>query len=1011
MQEQIKIAKNFKNIMEQKKKKGISGEDDCLATFKEEFLQKLFPEYNFVIQPRNCKDTDKVDLCGEYDGKIVFYLEAKNYQDPLPEDTEQIVRYMKNYPNLIYTNFEDFKFLKKNHSSYDKGNQFMLYSLKEGLFDNSGLETVSLMIEQIKGYAKEPIPISSSQELAYLLAEKAKILDTLVLSKLQNKSVSTKIHEEFDLFKDNLITSLSEEEFASLYAQIIIYGLSYAKHHSIKTSKPFSLKESHENIPSIHELLKFFLKKAITDESGEISNIENDLLLVLESIVSLLNNISSNITDFDTTYFYENFLEQYNKQMKKEKGVWYTPVEIVDFMIKSADDLFKDKLGITEGICSDEKYIDSKGKSQYKVQILDPATGTGNYLRRIVQYIHTEMKEYNWELYSPSLMDRLNAFEVMVIAYTLARLNVIEEIEKTGIKKIDKLNVFLTDSLDPSENQGLFKGADNFLKKLVKENNLTQETRNKPISLVIGNPPYLAHSTNKSDFIQNLISSYGKGRIQDDYIKFIRYGQYFIDNTGFGVLTYITNNSFLMAPTMLGVRESLLKSFDEIYILNIKGENVFEIKASVCISFFVKTGKKKPHSLGKVFYRDLIGSKEEKLKYLKENTIKDISFTELPIFTKEKFFCPLEETIYEVYSDSINTFSLHDLFDVKQTGITTSCDTLVIDSNKKDLEKKIKDFIDSDKLPPNTEIKDRGNLAKKGKGEYRQICYRCYDNRFYFDSDLTSSSSLELVKQVDIKENFYISYTKTPQEKDSFSHIFISKHPIEHKIFKGGNRVYSAPFLVHVEDPMGIYGGTQIKENIDTLHITPVFKKLDSNIEAIDIIDYCYGILHDSTYITQYNEFLKLDYPRIPYPDSMDTFTYHKEIGRKLRVLHMNLTPSINTPLYKTFSGKDYTISSFKFKGNNLYINNTSYFKDVPKAVWLYKVGSFFPIKNYLNDRKGKTLSLEELGELNNVILTIKETLSILSPESLVLELVENIEEVKEEVISSPMEELFKEFI
>ncbi len=980
---QISIAKDFLAKIDKKDKK-TSSEEDYLATCKEEFLQKLFPEYDFILQPKGCIEKDKVDLQCNHNGKTIFYLEAKSYGDPLPDDTEQLLRYRSNYKNLVYTNFDTFKFYKKQKD----GSSLLILnvSLKElggVLFEDesskTGVKFVSYIVDQIASYSDDAIPIGSSKELAILLANKAKELDELIQVKIENNQ--SKVIDEYELFKKYLLTDLSKEEFSSLYAQIIIYGLSYARIHALKENATFELKTASEHIPSIHYLLKFFLKTAITDNLGEFSSIDSDLQLLLDSIVSMLNNTSKDIMSFDTTHFYEEFLVNYNRQMRKDKGVWYTPEDVVDYMIKSADVLFSDRLKINDGICSTDTYI-RNGVKEYKVQILDPATGTGNYIRRIVKYIHSKMKDYNWSLYSKNLLDRFNAFELMIIAYTLARLNLLDEFESTGVKfDGDSLNVFLTDTLSPANTQNSFLGATHLLQSLVEENKQATITRKKPISLVIGNPPYLGASTNKSDFIMNLISAYGKGKVNDDYIKFMRYGQHIIDNTGFGVLAYITNNSFLMSPTMRGVRESLLKSFDEIYILNFKGENVFDIYKTVCISFFVKTGKKKPNDLGKVFYKEVGGTREEKLEYCREHTIlSDSSFVEIKHISKELFFNVLTEDQFKSYNDPSLSFSISDLFPHKLGGITTSCDDLVISTSKVDLQKNIGDYLTNGILPKNTTVGNRRLKAHLGK--YSKIQYRCYDVREYYDSSLTSSPMENNSKHSSIDGNFFISFNKTPQEESVFSNIYISKEYPEHKLFKGSNPILVAPYQISIDDPMGIIGSS-VRDNIETLTIVPRFKSVLGDVSSLEIIDYVYGYLHDGDYIAQYNEVLKLDLPRVPYPIDKDHFNKYCGLGKKLREIHYSLEPSSKEPIHKVLVGSDFKVGRISYSKGNVYLNETTYFKDVPYAVWAYRIGEFNAVQAWVKDRRGRLLSSDELGVFSNILGVVKETLLLTDPDSL----------------------------
>ena len=373
-------------------------------------------------------------------------------------------------------------------------------------------------------------------------------------------------------------------------------------------------------------------------------------------------------------HFYENFLAEYDPKLRKSRGVWYTPAPVVNFIVRAVDDILKNEFDLPKGLADSSKTkvslntqtSDKRSSTGYKqiekefhkVQILDPATGTGTFLAEVIKQVNKKFKgqEGVWSSYVENdLIPRLNGFELLMASYAMAHLQLHLLLKETGFKstKNQRTKIYLTNSLEQyhPDTGTLFA---NWLSSEANEaNHIKKDT---PVMCIIGNPPYSSQSSNKGKWIDQLLKSYKfepnsteklKERnpkwLNDDYVKFIRHGQSHIENNGSGVIAFINPHGFLDNPTFRGMRWNLLNTFDKIYTIDLHGnsnkkeispdgspdKNVFDIKQGVSINLFIKTSKKKSDKLGKVLHYDLYGERNHKYKFLLENSLNTINFKNL----------------------------------------------------------------------------------------------------------------------------------------------------------------------------------------------------------------------------------------------------------------------------------------------------------------------------------------------------------------------------------------------
>ncbi|GAG21800.1 unnamed protein product, partial [marine sediment metagenome] len=252
-------------------------------------------------------------------------------------------------------------------------------------------------------------------------------------------------------------------------------------------------------------------------------------------------------------HFYEDFLNEYDPDLRKKMGAYYTPLPVVNFIIHSVDYILQKEFNLPNGLADTSKLPNNK----HRVQILDPALGTGTFISATIRAIYKRLEKQGqigrWPAYvHHDLLPRLHGFELMMAPYTIAHLKLSLAFKKTGFWKFHRrLGIYLTNSLEQSEAQQnllSFGFAESIAEEAREADKIKREI---PIMVVIGNPPYSISSSNKGRWILQLIKDYKTGlgerkiNIDDDYIKFIRFAEHFIEKNKNGIVAMITNNSFI----------------------------------------------------------------------------------------------------------------------------------------------------------------------------------------------------------------------------------------------------------------------------------------------------------------------------------------------------------------------------------------------------------------------------------------------------------------------------------
>jgi len=869
------------------------------------------------------------------------------------------------------------------------------------------------------------------------MAGKARLLSDVIekaLTSDETNNENSTLKDQMNAFKQILIHDITPKGFADVYAQTIAYGMFAARLHD-PTLPTFSRQEAAELIPKSNPFLrKLFGYIAGPDIDDRIKWIVDSLVEIFLAcnVEEILKNYGKSTKMEDPIiHFYETFLSEYDPKLRKARGVWYTPAPVVNFIVRAVDYILKTEFDLPQGLADSSKTkikVDVQGKKTeqevHKVQILDPATGTGTFLAETIKHIHKKFEGQQgiWSNYVEThLLPRLNGFELLMASYAMAHLKLDLLLTETGYKPTtnQRFKVYLTNSLE-EHHQDTGTLFANWLSSEANEANHIK--RDTPVMCVIGNPPYAVSSTNKNEWIQNLISDYKKDlnerkiNLDDDYIKFIRYGQHYIDKNGCGILAYISNNSFIDGITHRQMRKNLLESFDTIYILDLHGnakkkevcpdgsadQNVFDIMQGVSINIFVKTGNKKKSELGQVFHSNLQGKREFKYETLNSNTIQSFEWKQLEFTTPNYFFVPKNFDDIKTYEKG---FKVDVLFGINNSGVSTDRDALFLDENKIELEKRIKilllgNYSTDFKRDYNVEDSSGYPLLKRISNKLfnanfiQNYHYRPFDiRRIYFDETIISRPAKEVTKQIFKRDNLLLIIPR--QVNEEFHHIFISKIICDSNITSsarlfGAGKLFPLYLYPEANGQQAIAQSTERTPNLKTEIVKQIAEKLGltftnekettkNTFAPIDILDYIYAVLHSPTYREKYKEFLRIDFPRVPYPKDKDTFWQLVKLGAEIRQIHLLESPIVEKYITQYPKDGNKTVGKPKYQDGKVYINDTEYFDNVPQVAWDFYIGGYQPAQKWLKDRKEKTLEVDDIFHYQKIIVALTETVRLMN--------------------------------
>ena len=1010
-----------------------------------------------------------------WDGKqhIVGYIEAKaptfENLDHI-EHSEQLKRYRYTFPNLILTNFFEFR-LYRDGVLIEKvliARPFIAHQLKTV----PPVEKEPEFLKLLEKFFSFSLPkVHSARSLAIELAKRTRFLrDEVVTLELEGAEKHRKgfILGFYEAFRKYLISGLSKEEFADLYSQTVTYGLFAAR---TRSSDGFNRKLAYDHIPRTIGILRDVFKfVSLEDLPQQMEWVVDDIseVLAVTDVKKILHTYFHEGKGKDPiVHFYETFLTEYDPKTREKRGVYYTPEPVVSYIVRSLHYILKDQFNRSDGFASES------------VTVLDPAAGTLTFLAEAAKVAVQEfvanygeggkekfIKEYT--------LQNFYAFELMMSPYAVGHLKMSFLLEELGysLQKDDRFKLYLTNTLEMEDlEQTELPG----MASLSEESHLAGKVKKEqPILVILGNPPYSGMSANKSEkevifkkgdnytthyeikevnsrfnlipetkkatkeitrkqktWIGALIEYYkvidGKWLkeknpkwLQDDYVKFIRFAQWKIDQAGEGVLGFITNHSYLDNPTFRGMRQSLMKSFNEIYILDLHGnslkkekcpdgskdENVFDIRQGVAIALFVKKQGKKGC---KVYHSERWGLRDKKYEWLQKNDIKKTKWKRLSPKSEPYFFIPRDERLLEAYE---RFPKISDIFPVNSVGIVTSRDSFVIDPDKDVLKRRIKIFRD-EKMPDdivrqtfkmkntsNWELKtarEKIRREKKWENSITKILDRPFDMQWVFYHDAVIERSRKEVMKHMMQENLSLCVGRAGQVVgiDKPWNIVFCSHCIEdfNLFYRGGNVNFplylypkkdnpqkrsSGSTLMLFEPPAEYVSKTRnLSPNIVNHLIKSFGKKKAPTPE--EIFFYVYAILYSNIFRTKYADFLRSDFPRVPFTKKPELFSKMGTHGKRLVQLHLLQSSELNTPIAK-FQGKGEGIVEklrYDISERRVFFNQSQYFEGISNDVWEYQIGGYQVCHKWLKDRKGRTLSTDDIKHYCRIATAIQKTIEI----------------------------------
>lgn len=943
---------------------------------------------------------------------LILYIETKNIGVSLDkvEKSEQIARYF-GYTNLVLTDYVEFRFYR-NGRQYEPPIKIANYDVKNLTIAPVPENYVHVAQTLLDFSQSQKEPITSGEHLAKIMGGKAQRIRDNVRDCMHSDSPQYEdLFHVYSAIKKMLVHDLTIDSFADMYAQTLVYGLFVARYYDEKPDT-FSRQESRDLVPASNPFLQhFFDHIAGPNFVKRLSYIVDELCLVFQhsDIKKLIEEYMGNADP--VIHFYEDFLKEYDPKLRKRMGAYYTPLPVVNFIVRSVDYLLQKEFNLPNGLADTSRLADNT----HRVQILDPAVGTGTFISSAIRNIYLRFKDQGqlgrWPSYvHHDLLPRLHGFELMMTPYTIAHLKLSIALRKTGFKYFNetktgktRLQVYLTNSLEKAEKQQdllSFGLADSIAQEAREAGIIKNET---PIMVVIGNPPYSGSSSNENDYANSLVEKYkfepgGKQKLQerkhwlnDDYVKFIALAESFVQENGEGILGFITNHGYLDNPTFRGLRWHLLITFDTIYILDLHGnakkkeiapdgtkdENIFNIQPGVAIILGVKTTKKKS-DLARIFHYQLWGKKELKLKKINNLLFENMKWSELSPRLPSLLFVP--EGSIEMENEYNKGFKLNNFFVESSTGVFTLGDNFIIDHDGKILANRIENFLykDISEISMKSYFKLGKNYAKWlignkkniffDKNKIVKITYRPFDFRYtYFDNKTIWRPRLKLMKNfMDIK-NIGLAVGRQGQTVGSmeWNVVFITKNIIDLNCFyRGGEQLYP----LYIKDANGF-----LKDNLN-IKICKEIEKTIGIFKSEEIFDYIYAVLHSPNYREKYKDFLKIDFPRVPYPKDKQTFQKLVKFGTELRKLHLLESPKINQ-FITTYPiiGNDIAEKIF-YKDEKVFINTQQYFGNVPEIAWNFYIGGYQPARKWLKDRKGRTLTNTDIEHYQKIIIALTET-------------------------------------
>jgi hypothetical protein len=939
-----------------------------------------------------------------WDGKahITGYIEAKKPEtynlDPIAV-SEQLKRYLATFPNLILTNFYEFRL-------YQHG--LFVESVTIASAVNATQTNIAPPLSQVEGlsalldrYFSFSLPaINDPKSLANALARRTRFLRDEIIAielaeeeKTQGRKALLKFYESF---KKLLINNLTLEQFADLYAQTLTYGIFAAR---TRSEGDFHRELIYKYIPATLGILKSIFRFISLEEPPEA------LAVLIDDIADILFNtdIQEILHRYYTegrgrdpiVHFYETFLSEYDPKLREKRGVYYTPEPVVRYIVRAIHSLLKSRFGKDGGLASED------------VTILDPAAGTLTFPAEAINMaIEEQREEYGGgtvhNLIKHHILPHFHAIELMMAPYTVGHLKISYLLAEHGYKLSDdeRFKLYLSNTLEKDiTEQTELPIAHDISEECALANKVKHED---PILVIMGNPPYSGASENNNAWTEKLLKTDLDGAqsyytvdgmpldeknpkwLQDDYVKFLRFAQWKIHKAGKGIVGMITNHGYLDNPTFRGMRQSLMRTFDEIYVLDLHGnslkketcpdggkdENVFDIRQGTAIILMVKGVDSKET---RVCHHELFGLRQSKYDWLETKQFQAGDYQELNPCSPFYLFRP-EAAGNEHY---LRWPSLPEIFPLNSVGIVTARDGLTIHDTPDQVRKTIHHFASLDPESARAAYQ-LGKDARDWKVELAQkdlkgsglsdskivpILYRPFDTRYTYYTGISRGFHCmprnEVMRHM-LEENVGIVSVRQVAE-GVFNHVMLTNTIIESRITLSNKGIgYLFPLYIYPDEQKeDIFASDEREYNIAS-GLLEQFSRQWPQFQPEQLFYYVYAILHSNQYRERFAQYLRMDFPRLPFTDDYQLFTRLAEMGKELAGIHLLKSPRLNPPVARyQGGGSNDLVESIRYdeRKHTVRINPDKHFEGITPELWNYHIGGYQVLHKYLKDRRGKTLS------------------------------------------------------
>ena len=890
--------------------------------------------------------------------------------------------------------------------------------------------------------AREAVVVSTWKQLSEGLAGLARTIRDHLQTALAFETPSGPLTKLLKAFRTTLIHDLDGDGFADMYAQTVTYGLLSARITDPARPSTATLAAHLRTHPFLKDLVE------VDWAALGVSQVV-DLLDHVDMAAVIRDFGARNPEDDPAIHFYEHFLTAYNRTQKVSRGVFYTPRLVVSALVGAVDRLLRTEFGLSHGLADtttwgtlatrhDGLRIPSgTPPHQAFVRILDPATGTGTFLVEIIDRIHRTMvntwKEEGhgeaaikarWNAYVPQhLLPRLYGYELLMAPYAIAHFKISLKLHETGylFQGDERARVYLTNRLQLPGEDGdrLTHGG---LTALAQETHAANEIkRHQHFTVVIGNPPYAGHSQNNQlpwivekvhDYKQGIseLSKSGQAKwLQDDYVKFIRFSEENIINSGSGVLGLITNHGYLDNVTFRGMRGHLLSTFPSLRVLDLHGntkkretapdgspdENIFAIQQGVAILLASRSWREERS----VWFEEVFGLRSSKCRALAAKLAALDDWR--PLIPGPGLFMlrPENSRRRREYERFIPLPSVMGMNGDPAPGIVTTHDDFAIAWSPQNMTAKVEEFLETDS---EAEARARFHLCGQGQWNYTRaktelqrsnwqsavdvISYRPFDPRWtVYNRHVAVHQRLRVTRHFLGQNNIGLCVGKAGQVvgAGAWNLVSCTRHPVDLNYFYRGGACVFPLYLVAEDDP---YSGVNLQKGFPSgggTTITP---------EAT--LGFIYAILHAPSYRSRYAEFLKVDFPRLPSTANPSLFTALARLGGTLMALHLLESPAVHS-LMTTYAGP--TIpqvgrvgwlagvvwldagGSNARQGHRAKSPGTVGFHGVPEEVWDFHIGGYQVCYKWLKDRKGHTLSEEDVLHYQKIIVALNKTIHVMS--------------------------------